>query len=245
MKKILVLISISYILFACSGSNKKVENYIQKDYKSELDQFFKTNYDDVVISKIKGIQLDSLHWIHRFYKTNNYATIWINDSIQLKKEGNQLIDQLSKAKNYGLDTRLYATNALLGFKKKLDKNLSKKDIDYSVAVNLEVLLTYYFMQHGKQLNYGVLGSIDSLTILPRKSFTLDLPKYLYQAYRADSIITKLLDLQPKQPQYHSLQKGLERFLQKTSLSTKSINVQNFRIDSLKAIRQAKKSTRTS
>ena len=128
MKKILVLISISYILFACSGSNKKVENYIQKDYKSELDQFFKTNYDDVVISKIKGIQLDSLHWIHRFYKTNNYATIWINDSIQLKKEGNQLIDQLSKAKNYGLDTRLYATNALLGFKKNLIKIYLKKTL---------------------------------------------------------------------------------------------------------------------
>ena len=157
MKKLLVLISISFILFACSGSNKKVENYIQKDYKSELNQFFKTHYDDVVISKIKGIQLDSLHWIHRFYKTNDFTTIWINDSIQLKEEGIQLIDQLSKAKNYGLDTRLYDTNALFGFKKKLDKNLSKKNIDYSVAVNLEVLLTYYFMQHGKHLKLRSLG----------------------------------------------------------------------------------------
>jgi len=239
MKKLLVLISILYLLFSCSGGSKKVENHLQKDYKVEFDQYFRVNYDNIVLPEINGIALDSIHWIHSFYKNNKYSTIWINDSIQLTEEGNQLISQLSKSKNFGIATRFYDVNSLNRFKKKLDKTRYNDD-SYSVAADLEILMTYYFMQHGKHLNYGILNAVDSLTIIPRKRFSIDLPKYLYSALKTDSIIDKLLSLQPLHPQYHSLQKGLERFLQNSSLSTKNIEVQNFRIDSLKAIKQAKK-----
>jgi len=239
MKKLLVLITILYLLFSCSGGNKKVEDHILKDYKADFNQYFSDNYDNIVIPKINGIELDSINWVHSFYKKNNYSTTWINDSIQLTEEGIELISQLTESKKYGLANRLYDVNTLTRFKNKLDKAKSKDD-SYAVAANLEILLTHYFMQHGKHLNYGILNSVDSLTMIPRKKLSIDLPKYLYNALKTDSIIDKLLGLQPLHPQYLSLQKGLEKFLQNSSLSTKNIQVHNFRIDSLKAIKQAKK-----
>ena len=117
MKKLLVLITILYLLFSCSEGKKKVEDHIQKDYMVEFNQYFFDNYDNIVIPKINGIELDSINWVHNFYKENNYSTIWINDSIQLTEEGIELISQLRESKKYGLANRLYDVNTLTRFKK--------------------------------------------------------------------------------------------------------------------------------
>ena len=244
MKKILLLLSLLYFLFSCSGIEKKAEEAIAKkiiirDYKVELNQYFSTNYDSIALPKIKDATLDSLTWVHTFYKNNKYTPIWINDSIQLSEKGAALINQFIAAKNYGLDTHFYGVKTLLETKRKLDED-APKESKYREASKLEVLLTYYYMLYGKQLNYGMLSIIDSVSVLPRKKFDIDLPAYLYKASQTDSIIEKLLDLQPKQEEYHNLQKGLENFLKNRSLSTESVHVQNFRIDSLNAVNQAKK-----
>jgi murein L,D-transpeptidase YcbB/YkuD len=232
-----------YFLFSCSGVEKKVEENIkktaQRDYKVELNQYFSTNYLSIVKPVIKDVKIDSIKWVHKFYSNIKHSTIWITDSIQLSKDGIRLIDQLSNAKNYGLDTRWYKISTLKALKKGLD-TIQLKDKKYATASELEVLLTYYFMQHGKHLNYGILDSITNATEIPRKKFNLNLPDYLNEASKSDSIIEKLLDLQPKHTEYRNLQKGLERFLENTSLSTDNVNVQNFRKDSLKAAKQAKK-----
>ncbi len=243
MRNTILFISILYLLFSCSGVEKKVEENTKKivlrDYKAELDQYFSTNYLSIVKSDIKNVALDSIEWIHKLYKNSHHSTIWINDSIQLTENGSKLITQLSNAKNYGLDTRFYAINTLQDLKKELD-TVKLKNEKYAVASELEVLLTHYYMMHGKHLNYGTLDSITNITLVPRKKFNIDLPTYLYKAYKADSIIEKLFDLQPKHAEYHNLQKGLVTFLENINLSTEDIHVQNFRIDSLKAIKQAKK-----
>ena len=137
MKKLLVLITTLYLLFSCSEGNKKVENHIQKDYKAEFNQYFSDNYDNIVVPKINGIELDSINWVHIFYKKNNYSTIWINDSIQLTEEGIRLISQFMESKKYGLANRLYDVNTLTKFKNILDKARSKDD-SYAVAANLEI-----------------------------------------------------------------------------------------------------------
>ncbi len=243
MKKTILLISICYFLFSCSGVEKKAEENVKKtvprDYKAELNQYFSTNYLSVVKPVIKDVKIDSIAWIHKFYNNIDHSTIWITDSIQLSEAGIRLIDQLSNAKNYGLDTRWYKTNTLIALKKGLD-TIQLKDKKYATASELEVLLTYYFMQHGKHLNYGVLDSITNVTEMSRKKFNLNLPDYLNDASKSDSIIERLLDLQPKHAEYRNLQKGLERFLENTSLSTDNVDVQNFRKDSLRVAKQAKK-----
>ncbi len=44
------------------------------------------------------------------------------------------------------------------------------------------------MLFGMHLNYGVMRSIDSITELPRKEFKIDLPTYLQEAHKKDSIM---------------------------------------------------------
>jgi len=243
MKKNILLILLCFLLFSCSGIEKKVEEEvkkaIQRDYKSELNQYFSTNYLSIVTPEIKSIKLDSFKWVHKFYKKNHRAIVWINDSIQLSENGLRLITQLSNAKKYGLDSVFYTIRTLQNLKKELDTTQLKANA-YSAAIELEVLLTHYYMLHGKHLNYGILEVVDSVSILPRKKFNLDLPTYLYKAIQSDSVLQKLVDLQPKHIEYQNLQKGLELFLGKTSLSKEMVKVENFRIDSLRAIKQAKK-----
>ena len=96
------------------------------------------------------------------------------------------------------------------------------------------------MLFGMHLNYGVIRSIDSITGLPRKKFKIDLPTYLHEANKKDSIMARLMSLQPRHIQYRNLQKGLEKFLKESSLSIENIDVPNFRKDSLEAIKQATK-----
>jgi len=239
MKNLIVFISLIYLFLSCSGGTKKTESQIQKNFKAELNQYFKSNYNDLVKTEMNRFKLDSLAWLHQFYRNNNYTPIWINDSIELKEEGVQLIDQLSNSKKFGLDTRLYDINAIKEYHRKLDRKKSK-DNRYDLASALEILLTNDYMKHGKHLNSGIVNEVDSFTIVPKKDFKINFPEYLQEAIDNDSIIYKLLDLQPKHLQYRNLQNGLKLFVQKSSLSTKNIEVPNFRMDSLNAIKQAKK-----
>jgi len=243
VKNYLALVYILLLLFSCSGfeknAEKEVEKAVQRNYKAELDQYFSTNYLSIVKPQINSAALDSIQWIHQFYKNNHHSTIWINDSIQLTEYGSRLISQLSNAKNFGLDTKHYAITTLQNLKKELD-TIRLKDKKYVAASELEVLLTHYYMLHGMHLNYGTLDSINGVTQLLRKKFSVDLPTHLYKAHKSDSIIEMLFDLQPQHVEYHNLQKGLEKFLENTNLSTEDITVQNYRIDSLKAIQQAKR-----
>ena len=117
------------------------------------------------------------------------------------------------------------------------KDKSKR---YEVASEIEVSLTESYFLFGKHLNYGVLDSIHKITELPRKTFTLDMPKYLAKAYKSDSLIEKLYSLQPDIPQYKRLQKGLSYYLSHSSMSTDNMPVKSFRVDSVKAIVQSKK-----
>ena len=242
MKKTLLFITIIIALYSCADKTKNVVTTVvtaKTDYKTDFNQYFSSNRNSKIVSPIHDIKLDSLHWIQDFYKSINYSTIWINDSIQLNEEGNSLMQQLHQSKNYGLDTRLYPLKKLRELSHKLEETINASD-RFVIASEIEPLLSYFYMLHGRHLNYGLIESIEAHTSVPRKEFTVNLPIYLKQAYEANSIIENLFDLQPKHKEYRNLQIGLENFLKNTSLSTINVNVKNFRIDSLKAVAQAKK-----
>jgi len=245
MKKILLYTTIIFALFSCAKkANKTVMSedtatISKTDYKADLHQYFTSNQNTIITTPIANIKLDSLQWVQDFYKGINYSTVWINDSIQLNQNGNRLLQQLHQSKNYGLDTRLYPLSKLRDLSLKLSE-IEKIEDRYAIASQMDVLLTYFYMVHGKHLNYGILQSIEKHTTVPRKLFTVNLPNYLKQAYEADSIMERLYDLQPKHQEYTNLQKGLEKYLKTASLSTESINVVNFRKDSILSKSQAKK-----
>ena len=239
MKNTLLFILIIYFLIACSGEKKEPVVKVQKNYKAELLKYFNSNYFTTVSSIMDEVDLDSLRWIQSFYKNNDYSMIWINDSIELTDNAKQLIAQLSNAQKFGLDSRTYSINNLREINKEFEK-INLKEDKYALASRLDILLSYNYMLFGMHLNYGMMRSIDSITELPRKKFKIDLPTYLQVAQKKDSIMYRLINLQPHHIQYRNLQKGLEKFLKESSLSTENIDIPNFRKDSLEAIKQATK-----
>jgi len=227
------------LFFSCSNLEKKIEISTAKNFKLELDTYLRTHYKSSIPSKVKLAKLDSVNWIDTFYTTNGYKTIWINDSIDLSSQAKVLIDSFSKSKHYGLTSTVYQTARLLKLSQELSK-IKDKTQRYSIASKLETMLTNSYLLFGKHLHYGVLDSIDSITVLPRKKFKLDMSTYLVKASEKDSLLEKLFDLQPKIPQYEKLQKGLVNYLKTASMSTDNVLVENFRKDSVKAITQSKK-----
>ncbi len=234
-----ILLPILFLFFSCSKVEERIETVPSINFKLELNNYLQENYHKILSSNIERVKLDSIHWIDSFYIDNRYATLWLNDSIELTVQGKALIDSLSKAEYYGLTSRAYRTSSLVTLSQKLAK-ISGKSERYELASKLDVLLTNSYLLFGKHLYHGVLDSIDSITVLPRKKFRLDLPKYLMSAYKKDSLLEKLFELQPEIPQYKKLQKSLVSYIETSSLSTDNISVKNFRIDSVKATIQAKK-----
>ncbi|MET2984352.1 L,D-transpeptidase family protein [Aureibaculum conchae] len=242
MKKTInsLLIFVFALFMSCAEKSQKPIIEIPKtDYRAEFNQFFASNRNSILSDKINEIQIDSLHWLETLYKNINYSTLWVSDSITLNTNGTKLLETLSDANAYGLDTRLYPINELRAIHKKIEQTENKKS-RYALLSHLEALLSYEYMRFGRHLNYGVLDSLNKVSILPRKKFNINLPKYVQIAYEKDSLIEKLIEFQPKHKEYRNLQKGLVKFLQNSSLSTESIKVENFRMDSVKAVSQAKK-----
>ena len=241
MKKIinLCVIFILVLFISCAEKNQKKSIEVPEiDYRAEFNQFFTSNRSSIISDKINDIEIDSLQWIETLYNKINYSTLWVSDSVTLNQNGNELLKALSNATVYGLETRLYPINELRTIRKDIEQIEDKKE-RFALLSRLEVLLSYQYMRFGRHLNYGVLDSLDEVSILPRKKFNINLPEYVQVAYEKDSLIEKLIDLQPKQPEYRNLQKGLAKFLEHSNLSTKSVQVVNFRQDSIKAVAQAK------
>ena len=241
MKKVLLYFSVFMLFISCSKDLKKQAILAETiDYKKELQTFFRDNFNYLDSTKIiQQVSLKNVDKINALYKNSNHNLIWINDSISLSNSASKLIEELSKSSEYGLKPSFYNTVLLLKIKKELYK-IKNKTNRYKLAADLELLLTNSYMLYGKHLNYGILDSIDSITILPRKKFKIDLTKYLFKAHKSDSLIERLFELQPKHLAYHKLQKNLVNYIKTSSLSTDNVEVKNFRIDSLKAIFQSKK-----
>ncbi len=229
------------MLISCGKTPKKEVISIQQvNYKKGMQEYFKNHYASLYKStQLKSLKIDSLQWSNTLYKGIEYVPIWIDDSIAVSKKAVALIEELYKANHYGLNTSRYHVSFIKRMKQELHK-IEDKEKRYPLASVLEVLLTNSYFMYGKHLNYGILDSIDSITVLPRKKFNIDMPRYAYRAYKNDSLIEKLLELQPDIPQYKTLQKGLTKYLENASLSTDNVLVSNFRTDSVKAIKQSKR-----
>jgi len=220
-------------LVSCTEQRKTKTTLVSKiDHLDKFAVNFKENYSNTF--QFNSKDLDT------FYSLNSHKSIWINDSLQLNNRGEDFIKIISNARAYGLDPKKYSIDSINVSILKLQKlNKIGKRID--IATLLEKQLTKSYFKFGKHLNYGIIENIDSLTTLTRKEFTIDLPKYLEESYKKDSVINYLLKLQPQHEMYQSLQKGLETYLQNASFSKANNKVISFRIDSVQSYKQARNS----
>ena len=241
MKKIGFHIGIMLLLFSCAKDLKKETPLSdQPDLKKELHQFFRTNFNRLDSAQaIHEVSLNHTEHINRFYQKTAHQLIWIDDSLRVTETAQKVIEILNSADEYGLSASMYGVPLLLDLKRQLPaiKDNNKR---YRIASEIELLLTNWYLLFTKHLNYGVLDSLDSITLLPRKEFSIDLSDHLFQGYQKNNLIGGLLEVQPKHDAYKKLQLQLKERISNNHLSTERVEVRNFRIDSMRAIDQAQK-----
>ncbi len=232
MKFPLYFILIIFGFYSCSHKQDLQKKIIPiKDINTNFALNFGENYQNT--SQNNSKILDT------FYNNNSLKPIWLNDSLLLNNNGREFVSILSNAMYYGLNPKNYSQEEIEELKQNLEQS-DKLDERIQKAVSLEKILTENYFIFGKHLNYGVIENVDSLTTLQRRQFTIDLPKYLEKSYQNDSVIPYLMDLQPSSIYYRNLQKGLANYLKNISLSKDKIYVENYKADSVKTYKQAKK-----
>lgn len=241
MKYPLLILLVFSFIYSCSLKTKEEEKIIiipkiQSHPQEEIHSYLAKNINEI----LKENTFFNKGWIEKFYQKNNYKAVWVNDSLHLNTLGDSLLSIFDHANYYGLDSKDYKSGELKKLIKRL-KKVNSTDKMYKEATLLELFLSDNYMLFGKHLNFGKIENVDSLTTIKRKLFTVDLPKYYASAFEKDSVIDYLLDLQPQHEGYKNTQNALRVFLKKASLSKKIIKVINYKEDSLKAYKQAKKS----
>ncbi len=241
MKKIGFHIGIILLLFSCAKDLKKETTlHDQPDLKAELHQFFKTNFNRLdSAQRVNDIALKHTEHINRFYQQTDHQLLWIDDSLHMNETAQKVLNILSKADEYGLSASMYGVPLLYELKRQLP-GIEDRDERYRLASEIELLLTNWYLLFTKHLNYGVLDSLDSITLLPRKQFTINLSKHLLEGHQKNNLIGGLLSVQPKHQAYKKLQLQLKERVSQNNLSTERILVKNFRVDSINAIKQAQK-----
>ncbi len=217
---------------SCTNNKQSLDQSISARNLVIEYAFTSKAYDTTILPK-------NLKTLDTFYTATTVESIWFDDSLLLNKTGEDFINILSNANQYGLDPKRYSVDKIQSIYHKIKESKATKNRKESASLLGELLTKNYFI-FGKHLNYGLIESVDTLTILSRKEFVIEMPEYLLKAYKKDSIIYYLLALQPSQEGYKKLQKGMVKFLQSSTLSKESVKVDSYKLDSLKAIAQSKK-----
>jgi murein L,D-transpeptidase YcbB/YkuD len=216
-------------------NEKKEKVFSESNVFVAIDSVFQNEFD-AVIRKSKLARKD---WVEKVYKNTNYNTIWVGNELEVSSLGDSVLRLLQHANYYGLEPKDYSSETLQNLKKELEESKSKEDRLENV-LNLEVSITDNILLFAKHLNFGKIENTDSLSILKRKPLTIDIPESFANAAMKKMVFEYLESIQPKQKEYHKLRLGLQKFVEKYSLSKEKVLVQNFKEDSVKAYQQAKK-----
>jgi len=236
MKSPLLFYIAFIIITSCSTKKEeKITLISEVPFHINVDSLLQINMD-IVLNSNEFINKD---WIRKAYEINNYKTIWIDKDVKLNKIGDSVLSVLQYANYFGLEPKDYGLEKLQNLKKEL-LELDPKKNSFEKAILFELLMSDSFMFFGKHLNYGKIHNIDSLSLLERKRFELDVPTTFVNTIKSENVSHYLSEVQPKQQEYRRLQKALQNYVRKSNLSKEKVAVFNFRDDSVKAYSQAKK-----
>jgi murein L,D-transpeptidase YcbB/YkuD len=168
---------------------------------------------------------DSL--LNNFYQLQE-KFVWFNSSLELTEEANELISLLKNSKVYGLDSTHYSLS-------KLNQLIALEN-----EIETEFLLTNNYVKFGKQISHGQIEVVSDYYKFERRRIDTNWCSILNKGINDNTIIEELLSLQPKNKEYVRLQKGVEGYLKRVSLSDSTVTVQNKTKDSVETYKTARK-----
>ena len=212
----LLLLFIAAITFTISSCKKKVRSDISKVLFAETrNKAFKNLDADtfaVVMKRNLEAKRNSLtnpKFITAFYEAKDYEPVLILQHLP-KGVLNAVPEYLSKSSEHGLDPKIFNAAAIAELTAKFydKKAIKTKEEAYQDLADLEMMLANSLINYNNALQFGILS--------PRKIYA----NYYTETKRTDSnVMTHVFEvkdlksfldsIQPKDPQYVSLQKALQ------------------------------------
>lgn len=226
--------------FSCFDRNNYagISKTIEKETETEMSQLLATtfeNVNDTVYLAFRGCELVTTPLIKNFYAENQYLPVWTTTR-KPNHDARELMRLFARAAYYGLDTSFYQFTNL----KELYYQLSdQKDPELkNKALEYELLMTHNCFKIMSHLKNGLIHPDTALYGRHNVTYPANFSKKLGEFINSGWLTEGILDLQPKTFQYRQLQKGLELFLNHTSLRTDSFFIPDPLSDSLKAYTMA-------
>jgi murein L,D-transpeptidase YcbB/YkuD len=158
-----------------------------------------------IIVEGKPVAIDSLllksfesKLLTAFYLNSGYKSVW-----QSKKNRRNIISQLSKSDEDGLNPTHYDLNKLQKFEKKY---VTLKEHERAIY---DILLTHSFQKYISHLSNGQIKPKNLYKDWDLKLNAIDINKTIANILKTDSLNHKIEDLKPKHLVYQNLKKALK------------------------------------
>ena len=152
----------------------------------------------------------------QFYERRQFAPAWI-EKASPRPQMDDLIGAISAADREGLDPELYSASLLRQRRAEASRGfLSKKGFDPKEAGELDVWLTYLYMEYASDLADGLSDLAHADPAWQIKTEKFDPLAELEMALQQNDVAESLNALTPKAPEYQSLRKALAEYRERAS-----------------------------
>jgi murein L,D-transpeptidase YcbB/YkuD len=208
---LLLLLSTSYL------QSPKKQNDVGFEYLTPagIDSFRYTlaDYEDQDEPIIRGESVMFFESVRNFYLLDGNKPVWTH-ARGISRRTNNLLELISRAREYGLEPSHYHVQALIEMQHTL-VNHAREDENNALKAEFELLMTDALLGFMVNLHTGYTP-VDS-ALYSQDWFTF-LPSVLHEGIRHGNIQESLLSLQPRFIEYTRLQKATEKYLRSNPLT---------------------------
>jgi murein L,D-transpeptidase YcbB/YkuD len=149
----------------------------------------------------------------QFYQKRGNAPAWIDDR-KPSAQMDELIGALRQADRQGLDPALYNASTLAARREEAGRGfLTMKGFNEREAVDLDVWLTYLYLQYASDLSNGLANLSHADPAWKIRSEKTDVLALLEQALDQNRVGQSLGELTPSHEQYTRLRDALQKYRQ--------------------------------
>lgn len=185
MKKTFLLILLSFLVSACTGQDKKLDNSVP--LFGNIDESRLDSSISIILKLLPDSILPDLPEIRNHYELSKYKPNWVIDNQQQKLD--TLLLYISRCEEHGIPTVALNVDTLVLLNRKLKNN----DLTYSEIACLDIMANEAFIRYTRALSFGLFS--------PKKIC----PNYYYNTLEPDSTFVNDCFIAQKS--------GLDRFLE--------------------------------
>lgn len=220
---IITLLSSLIFIYSCESKHAATEPQIVEK-PEEMDEHVSDNIKDVLQyaydndGKINDeIKLHATSFVDSFYQQKNYTNVWSKNAVW-ESMADSLFNFITHSEIYGLFPADFHFANLINLRNKIE-NDSLAKADANIWTQADIILTDAFMQLTKQLKWGRLLP-DSISLITYSTFKNDFfTKNLNAVLEKKNLTSILNSLEPENPGYIQIKKGIKRFVDSMDRST--------------------------